>query len=118
MRGASTGGVVRPRRIDLRRARALLDCLPRLTDNFRYRLCACPEAGMISFLCSHCGAPLRMRPEVAGATKQCPRGHKPVQAPQESDAGGGTSSTLSRPAPVRDSRPTFETASAARDDDL
>jgi serine/threonine protein kinase len=36
---------------------------------------------MISFLCSHCGAQLRVRPELAGFSGKCPRCGKRVEAP-------------------------------------
>jgi tRNA A-37 threonylcarbamoyl transferase component Bud32 len=42
---------------------------------------------MISFLCSHCGAPLRARPEHAGSIGKCPRCGRTAEAPFESPAG-------------------------------
>jgi serine/threonine protein kinase len=72
---------------------------------------------MISFLCSNCGAPLRVRAELAGTTSPCPRCRRLIQAPLDS---GGTESASSsaRGAADRDAKPTFETASAAREGDL
>src|SRR5262245_8209631 len=36
---------------------------------------------MISFLCSHCGAQLRVKSELAGVSGKCPRCGKSVEAP-------------------------------------
>src|SRR5436190_15340110 len=66
---------------------------------------------MISFLCPHCGAQLRVRPESAGARGKCPRCGKPVEAPEDGTAGADRSAK-----PGSGARPTFETA--GRDDDL
>jgi serine/threonine protein kinase len=61
---------------------------------------------MISFLCSHCGAQLRVKPELAGVSAKCPRCGKRVEAPSgvsnTEQAGPGA---------------TFETVTA-RDGDL
>ena len=77
---------------------------------------------MISFLCSHCGAQLRVKPELAGTTGKCPRCGKAVEAPSGANpaievipierppSGAGSRDT---------SRPLFETASSqGRDDEL
>src|SRR4051794_10417506 len=61
---------------------------------------------MISFLCSHCGAPLRVRPEQAGVLGKCPRCGKAVEAPSD----GVT-------APTHHGSATFE-QTAARDGEL
>jgi serine/threonine protein kinase len=87
---------------------------------------------MITFLCSHCGAPLRVRPEAAGTTGPCPRCGKPVQAPQEGPpahkAGPGSSAqrragSSGQPGQLKaackpGSRPAIEAASSAREGDL
>jgi serine/threonine protein kinase len=46
---------------------------------------------MITFLCSHCGAPLRTRPELAGTTSSCPRCRQLIQAPVDSGGSPGKS---------------------------
>lgn len=64
---------------------------------------------MISFLCSHCGAQLRVRPELAGTTGKCPLCGKSVDAPAEYDVGGESpSAPRARPPSGAGSRPTFE----------
>src|SRR5262245_33174828 len=64
------------------------------------------DHGMISFLCSHCGAQLRVRPESAGAKGKCPRCGKSIEAPEEAGE-----QPAGRPAkPGSGARPTFETA--------
>jgi serine/threonine protein kinase len=70
---------------------------------------------MITFLCSHCGAPLRVRPELAGATAPCPRCGKTVQAPLDST---GAEAGAPRSSPARDTKPAFETVAASRANDL
>jgi serine/threonine protein kinase len=73
---------------------------------------------MITFLCSHCGAPLRVRDELGGSTGPCPRCGKQIQAPPASGAGSGTPSSPARSGAGRETKQAFETVSAARDGDL
>jgi serine/threonine protein kinase len=74
---------------------------------------------MITFLCSHCGAPLRVRPELGGATAPCPRCGRAVQAPLDSSGTeGGAAASPTRPSGSRETRLAFETVAAARDSDL
>ncbi len=70
---------------------------------------------MIQFLCSNCGAPLRVPPEKAGSTGKCPRCGRHVEAPLESGSslGNQSSGTASK---SRDDRATFEAANTGRDD--
>src|SRR5262245_33683729 len=67
---------------------------------------------MISFLCSHCGTQLRVRPESAGAKGKCPRCGKSIEAPEE--AGGQPAGRSTKPA--SGARPLFE--AAGREEDL
>jgi serine/threonine protein kinase/DNA-directed RNA polymerase subunit RPC12/RpoP len=76
---------------------------------------------MINFLCSHCGAPLRVPAEKAGRRRKCPRcGHR-VEAPSDSSSAGSTATggsdarSGSDPGP-REGRDTFESATAAREE--
>src|SRR4051812_14864667 len=50
---------------------------------------------MITFLCSNCGAQLRVRDELAGSPGRCPRCKSPVEAPSVSEEYP----TLSPPTP-------------------
>src|SRR5215207_11485049 len=78
--------------------------------------------GMISFLCSHCGAQLRVRPQRAGMTGKCPRCGHPLEAPSEgADAPSPGRSSGTRPQPVGTTREpvaTFETAASTREQEL
>jgi serine/threonine protein kinase len=69
----------------------LLDGFRRRADNQLLSSRARPETGMITFLCSHCGAPLRTRPELAGTTSHCPRCRQMIQAPVDSGQIAGKS---------------------------
>jgi serine/threonine protein kinase len=74
---------------------------------------------MINFLCSHCGAPLRTRSELAGTTSPCPRCGQTIQAPVDSGAPAGK-------APARpggssgqhSAKAGFERVGAAREGDV
>jgi serine/threonine protein kinase len=68
-----------------------LDGFRRRVDNQPLSPRARPETGMITFLCSHCGAPLRTRPELAGTTSHCPRCRQMIQAPVDSGQIAGKS---------------------------
>jgi serine/threonine protein kinase len=77
---------------------------------------------MISFLCSHCGTQLRVRPEQAGVRGLCPRCGKPVEAPplegpQHDSSGSGRRPSASR-TPQPAGRPAIEAAGGNRDDEL
>jgi serine/threonine protein kinase len=66
---------------------------------------------MISFLCSHCGAPLRVRPEHAGSIGKCPRCGRSVEAPFEAPPAGA-----GRPQ-RRPARAVFDSGTASDKDD-
>src|SRR5438552_2242403 len=72
---------------------------------------------MISFLCSHCGAQLRVRPEQAGTTKRCPRCGQSVEAPQDGD-GTARPSSGRIAVPSGAARDSFESAGSPRDEEL
>jgi serine/threonine protein kinase len=88
---------------------------------------------MITFLCSHCGAPLRTRPELAGTTNPCPRCGQLIQAPLDSgqtpgrSPGGSSGSRGKASSPARSpsgaaeakgARSSFETVGTARESDF
>ncbi len=62
---------------------------------------------MITFLCSHCGTQLKIRPEQAVSAGRCPRCKHPVEVPQEAGAARAPAS-----------RGDLESASDLRSDDL
>src|SRR5262245_53170872 len=68
---------------------------------------------MINFLCSNCGAALRIPSSKAGSTGKCPRCGRQIEAPADSGNSSGGSSTGPQ---ERESRDFFETASGGRDD--
>jgi len=67
---------------------------------------------MIVFLCSHCGAPLRVRPELAGSIGKCPRCGRTVEAPFDAPAAAA-----GRPTPPS-ARTVFDSGTAADKDDF
>ncbi|MFO0843485.1 MAG: serine/threonine-protein kinase [Gemmataceae bacterium] len=71
---------------------------------------------MIQFLCSNCGAPLRVPPEKAGSTGKCPRCGQYVEAPLDGGSGMTSQASSANTPRVRDDRGTFEAASGGRDD--
>jgi serine/threonine protein kinase len=78
---------------------------------------------MIQFLCSNCGAQLRVSPEKAGSTGKCPRCGQSIEAPLDGGSGLGTGtgsgqhSSATTPGP-RDDRATFESAGGSSREDL
>jgi N-acyl-D-aspartate/D-glutamate deacylase/serine/threonine protein kinase len=76
-----------------------------------------PAAGArLAFLCSHCGARLRVRRELAGITSACPSCRKAVEAPAVAGADEPPTETFRQPADGSD--PVFDAEAAAEKNDL
>jgi hypothetical protein len=82
---------------------------------------------MIAFLCSHCGAQLRVRKELAGTAGKCPRCGQMIEAPAGSDSGPRRTGRATpapppggrdTPGPPAASRPVFEGQATVKDGDL
>ncbi len=84
---------------------------------------------MIAFLCSNCGAELRVQEALAGARRKCPRCKQMVEAPLDALSGAGVeawpalptadpSETATSSLPVADSGTDFESDTIHSDRDL